>query len=82
MGSKHPLQRIRIPNVDLLKGVSRIVGNREYRFEVGRVGQLIDIDHPNVGIVDQVADHGRTDETGTSCDQNGPNIGHDQRFSS
>ena len=58
-----------IADIDLLKAVARIVRDRSQRLQVARVSQFVDIDHAAIGIVDELTDDCRTDESGSAGDE-------------
>lgn len=54
----------------LLKGIVRIADRAGKRIEVGRIGQLVDIDHARIGTAQEMAHHRRADETRAAGHEN------------
>ncbi len=52
-----------IADIRLHELIARVGGNRLQRFKVARVGQFVEVQHFVVGVVYQVADQCRADET-------------------
>ncbi len=67
-----------VADVHFFKGITRVAGDAGDRIEVAGIGQAIDVDYPVIGVGDQVADDGGTDETGAAGDEQG--LGHGQGF--
>ncbi len=55
-----------IADIDLGECVARIAGGLRNGAQVRRVGELVDVDHKGVGVVEQMADDRRADEAGSS----------------
>jgi hypothetical protein len=60
-----------VADVDLLEGVARVAGDAGQGVEVACVGQAVHVDHPVVGVSDQVPDDGGADEAGAAGDEQG-----------
>jgi hypothetical protein len=73
---KQPVNGTPIADVDLLEPIARIVGDCRQRVRIGRVGQLVDVDHLHIRLRQQMADHSRADEPGSAGDEQGPD--HDR----
>ena len=67
---EEPLQLGGVADVDLLEGVARVALGPRQGGQVGRVGQLVDVDDEGVGFGKKLADHRRADETGAAGDEN------------
>ncbi|MNY13416.1 hypothetical protein D3C86_1465480 [compost metagenome] len=63
---KYPIQFGTVADIDLLKGVTIAGGYRRQRFQVARIGQLVEVDDRILGVTNNMAHHGRTDKTGTA----------------
>src|SRR6185437_1894878 len=50
--------------------IMRIAGRAGKRIEIGRIGQLVDIDHARIAVAQQMAHHGRADETRAAGHEN------------
>ena len=58
-----------VADVDMLEVVAGVVPGLGQRGEVAGVGQLVDVDDLGLGLANELADDGRTDETGTAGQQ-------------
>ncbi|MNG26696.1 hypothetical protein D3C84_1117180 [compost metagenome] len=66
VGGKDPIQFGAVADIDLLKRIAVAGRYRHQRFQVARIGQLVEIDHRILSVTKDVANHGRTDKTGTA----------------
>jgi hypothetical protein len=53
----------------LLERVMRVAHGARQRVEIGRVGQLVNVHHPRMGVAKQMPHHGRADEARTAGDE-------------
>ena len=63
-------QRRGFADAGLLESVVRIADRAGKRIEIGRIGQLVDIDHARMGVAQEMAHHRRADETRTAGHEN------------
>jgi hypothetical protein len=64
-------QRCTVADVDLAERIARIAGRLGDGGEIGRVGELVDIDDESLGIIEEVSDHRRADEAGAAGHEDG-----------
>src|SRR5262249_22319968 len=61
-----------IADIRLLKSVARAAGDRFEGLRVSSVCQLVEIDHMDVGLANQMVAERRADETGAAGDEDTP----------
>jgi len=69
MLAEHPSDFGRITDVHLFKAITRIIRHRSERLQIARVGQLVEIDHAAIGIVDELTNDGGADEARAAGDE-------------
>ena len=52
MRLKHAVQRGAVADIDLFKRIARAVRNRFQRLQITGIGELVDIHHRMIGVVD------------------------------
>ena len=55
----------------LLEGVVEVFAGAGQRVQIGRVGQLVDVDDAGMGVAQEMAHHRRADEPGAAGDEDG-----------
>ena len=68
--AKHPVHGLTIADIGLDEGVAWTVGNRLQRAQIGRVGQLVDVDDMRLRLTHEIAAHRRSNEPRASGDDN------------
>jgi hypothetical protein len=67
---KNAGDRLPVADIRLLEDMARIVARVAQGFQIASIGQLVEIDDCLAGLGDQLANHCRSDEAGTACNDN------------
>ena len=67
---KHGADTRLVGDIGLDEFIAAVAGDSQQRLQVARVGQLVEVEHLMIGVIDQVTNQGRADETGAAGDEN------------